>query len=360
MVRITTNGTLFNYRSSLMKNTNRLNDSMMKVMSGRNFSTYAADPAGATRAFRVHSSLNAVRTHADNNQTALSKFETAWNAVEGTLDGLADKLGLVPALSGLNGTNLENLDTQAQVLRSGAEGVIQSMNSKYGDDYLFAGADNRKPPFGMEDGFVTYRGIRVDDPGTLAQENTLNLRDADGNLLTNEEVLRQWAEADPLYVDVGLGFELDDQGKVLPSSAFDAAISGIDLLGYGVDADGDPRNLASVMLRLADAFDACASAGGTPSQAQLEEAGRLMEKLNGSRDAMIDAHAQLDAKARFLNNNDAQLKSGFDALNAERAGIEDADPADAIMELVWAQTCYNAALQVGAQVVPQSLMDYLN
>ena len=30
------------------------------------------------------------------------------------------------------------------------------------------------------------------------------------------------------------------------------------------------------------------------------------------------------------------------------------------MELSWAQTCYNAALQVGANVIPQSLMDYLN
>ena len=33
---------------------------------------------------------------------------------------------------------------------------------------------------------------------------------------------------------------------------------------------------------------------------------------------------------------------------------------DAITELVWAQTCYNAALQVGVNVIPQSLMDYLS
>ena len=33
---------------------------------------------------------------------------------------------------------------------------------------------------------------------------------------------------------------------------------------------------------------------------------------------------------------------------------------DAILELSWAQTCYNAALQVGANVIPQSLMDYLS
>lgn len=43
----------------------------------------------------------------------------------------------------------------------------------------------------------------------------------------------------------------------------------------------------------------------------------------------------------------------------ERSNLEDIDPADAILELVWAKTCYNAALQVGTNVIPQSLMDYM-
>ena len=43
----------------------------------------------------------------------------------------------------------------------------------------------------------------------------------------------------------------------------------------------------------------------------------------------------------------------------EVPNVEDIDPADAILELVWAQTCYNAALQVGTNVIPQSLMDYM-
>ena len=47
------------------------------------------------------------------------------------------------------------------------------------------------------------------------------------------------------------------------------------------------------------------------------------------------------------------------ALGDERANIEDIDQVDAILELSWAQTTYNAALQVGANVIPQSLMDYL-
>ena len=40
--------------------------------------------------------------------------------------------------------------------------------------------------------------------------------------------------------------------------------------------------------------------------------------------------------------------------------VEDVDLADAIMELVWAQQSYNAALQAGTSIIPQTLMDYLN
>ena len=39
MTRITTNGTLFNYRYNLMTTTNKLNKAMTKVMTQRNFST---------------------------------------------------------------------------------------------------------------------------------------------------------------------------------------------------------------------------------------------------------------------------------------------------------------------------------
>ena len=42
-----------------MKSTNSLNSAMTKLMTQRQFSSYASDPAAATRAFKIHSSLNA-------------------------------------------------------------------------------------------------------------------------------------------------------------------------------------------------------------------------------------------------------------------------------------------------------------
>lgn len=366
MVRITTNGSLFNYRYNLSKNTNSLNNAMMKVMTQRNFNTYASAPAAATRAFKIHSSLNATNAQYANTQTVLSKYESAWSNIKGILDDLSNELGDVPALEGLNGTNLDNLDTQAQILRSGAEAIIQSMNAQYDEDYIFAGSDNKEAPFAIDaDGFITYRGIQIDNPTTLPQDyigpdGKPVTNPKTGNNYTNAEMLQKWAEEDHLYVDIGLGFEQDDAtGEVIDSTAFDAAISGIDIMGYGMDDDGDPKNLASLMLKLADVFDGYDPDTKTWADGTLEDASRLVSKFQDSKDAMIDKHAELASEAKFLNTNSTQLESNFDALNTELNSIEQVDPVDAITELVWAQTCYSAALQVGVNVIPQSLMDYL-
>lgn len=359
-MRITTNAMLYNYQNNLMNNTNLMNNAMTKVMTQRQFNSYATNPAAATRAFKIHSSLNAAQAQYANNQTVTSKFETAWSNIQGILDDLTDEMGKVPALKGLNDTNIENLDSQAQVLRGAAEAIVQSMNAKYDDDYIFAGSDNRNPPFAIDDdGFITYRGIQIDNPETLKNDyigldgKPVPNPDDPGKNYTNEQMLQQWAEDDPLYVDIGLGFALDDQGKVIESTAFDASISGIDILGYGVDEDGNPKNIASIMLRLADVFE------NYDKDTDKEKAQKLVDAFNESQKAVIDKHAQLDVKTGFLNTNEMQLDANFAALNEERVGLEMVDPADAITELMWAQTCYSAALQVGTNVIPQSLMDYL-
>lgn len=361
-MRITTNAMLYNYQNNLMNNTNLMNNAMNKIMTQRQFNSYATNPAAATRAFKIHSSLNAVQAQYANNQTVTSKFETAWSNIQSTLDDLTDEMGKVPALKGLNGTNaLEDLQSQAKVLRGAAEGIIQSMNAKYDDDYIFAGSDNQNPPFAIDDdGFITYRGIQIDNPDTLKNDyiapdgKPVPNPDNPGKNYTNEEMLKKWAEDDPLFVDVGLGFALDDQGKVIESTAFDSAISGIDILGYGVDEETQlPKNIASIMLRLADVFD------DYDDGADRERAEALVDAFNTSQKSVIQKHDELDVQVGFLNTNEMQLDSNFAALNEERVSLEMVDPADAITELMWAQTCYSAALQVGTNVIPQSLMDYL-
>ena len=376
MMRVTTNGTLRMYKSNLMQTTGSLNSAMTKLMTQRNFNSYASSPAAATRAFKIHSSLNATRVQASNNETVKNKFDTAYQVLDIVGSDIADSMAKIPALEGLNGPNETNVNELGKVLRSGAEAIVQSMNSQYDSKFLFGGADTENPPFAIEEengkSYITFRGVRIDDPNTLddtyyadpdKQTGAIMIDDPNApggqRPMTNEEVLNMWNE-ETQFVDIGLGFKLDKNGDVVDSTAFDSALSGIDFIGYGMDDEDYPNNMASLMLRMAEIFEGYdTEANEWANPGDYEEAEKLLNKMNDSRDHIIQKWSALSAESTFLNTNATQLETTFASLNTERSTIEDIDMVDTITELSWAQVCYSAALQVGTSVIPQSLMDYL-
>ncbi len=369
MMRVTTRGTLYTYKSNLSGVTANLNSSIEQVLSGRNFSSFAEDPAGATRAFKIHSSANEINAQLSNIESATGKFQSAWSNMETVVDDLANEFGTVPALQGLNGTNLDNLEYQAQSLRSGAEAIVQSLNAQYESDYIFAGADTQNPPFSIvEDAeglsHLAYRGVMLD------ADLDLDYVDADGNTIpkdpadptagnyTNLEMLDKWNQ-ESMHIDIGLGFAVDDNGDVLPDTAYNAAISGIEFLGYGLDADGNPKDVVSTMFRLADIFESYDETRADEWGGKFDTANSLVTGFQTSQESMIEKHAELSADVKVLETSTKILEDTFESLNSERAYIEDVDLADAISELSWAQTIYNAALSMGNSVIPDTLFDYM-
>lgn len=404
MLRVTTHSTIYTYQKNLLKTSNQLYSAMNSVMTGRNFDTYSADPAAATRAFQIHSSLNATNTQYSNNETVYNKFSTAWDIADDMIDQLAQDLGQTPLIRGLNQPSWSTLNTQGDIILSGAEAMVQSLNAKYDGNYIFNGADTKNPPFAIETvkgatpaedkHYLTYRNVRVDDDPDSAyydeiykDANGKTLKKADGTELTNGEALSLFSgeaaggvtadelealyqdgfDPEHLYVDIGIGFEVDKDGNVVPSTAFDSAISGLEFIGGGgLDEDGDPKNIVSIMLRAAEVFKgydqnsaAQGENGNWGAAGDYEDAKRLVDKFTSAQEALSDQHVALDTEAKYLQTNQSQLESSFYSLNTELDGIEKVDQVEAILTLVSAQTGYNAALQVGANVVPQSLMDYL-
>lgn len=165
---------------------------------------------------------------------------------------------------------------------------------------------------------------------------------------------------DKLYVDVGLGFQEGNNG-IISSSAYDSALNGLDFLGYGTDGEGLPNNVVSIMKELGGMFQRYDTKNNTWGNGDsAEKAQKLMNKLEQASDRLNKAHVELDAKTTFLKTNQERLTATGDNLNEQVVNVEDVDPAQAIMELVWAQQAYNAALKVGTNIIPQSLLDYMN
>lgn len=340
-MRITTGGTLHMYKSNLMRSNKSLNDARNKVLTQRNFNSYAEDPAAATQSFQLRRSFWRTASQITNNTAVINTYDTAWNAVEDVVDDLGNQLASVSALRGVSDATASGRKPLGEVLRSAARSVVQTMNVRYGDNFVFAGADGMNVPFSWDaDGALLYRGVNVDSG------------DADTLKAMTEETT---------YVDLGMGLSEDSSGKLVTSSAFNSSLSGLHFLGYGVDSDGDPKNIVSIMKELGDIFSNCdADTGAFASSADQERANRLSDKLKNSLSTLTAKHTEMDTTATFLNTNLERLESTADTLNEQILSIEKMDPADAITAMSWAQYCYNAALKVGNSILSQSLLDYMN
>ena len=159
--RITTNMMMNSYKFNLQNSTLKLSTARDQVMTQRAFSSYADDPAAATLSFRLRRDFYQTSNYLANTKDVYSKFNTAWNNLGGVVEDLSDTNARVSSIRGNNGTSGESRTALAVVLRETAESVVQAMNQKYGDHFIFAGNDALNAPFSWKDGKLLYRGIDV-------------------------------------------------------------------------------------------------------------------------------------------------------------------------------------------------------
>ena len=496
MVRATTGGVLRSYRADLMKSFISMNKSRDTVLTQRNFNSYAEDPAAAAKAFSLRKSRMTVQSQYKINDDSYRKFQTAWSCLD-TVDKLIDTDN-GKSITTLKGMTLKMLNdptgdarkTLSKALDELSETIVQTMNQKYGDNFIFAGADGHNVPFEVVDNKLYYRGVPVDaavpelqmdnnattpapitdqngdyvlasaekakvpdlrgtggTPNTFTaadgttfhvktdaktitqtdynaaianapaaadlyyvttdnppqyylksdtittdayqelQDNTL--KDGTGNPLTvtingTDYYVMKGTDENPStiskadykkaqtdveklnylvnekhFVDIGLGFQENENNQLIESSGFNDAINGLTFLGYGIDKDGDPKNIYSLVQRMKDLASSVQD-GQNWTDAQYDEFDRLVGKLEDASSEFKVEYTDLDAGTTKLKNNLALLEENFYNLQEQYAALEYVDMADSLTSFVWAQYCYNAALKVGNNVLSESLMDYLN
>ncbi len=492
MVRATTGGVLRGYRSNLMNSFVTLNKARETVLTQRNFNSYAENPASAAQAFQLRKARMDVESQYNVCDSAYRKYQTAWSCLD-TTDKLIDTDN-GSALKTLKGMTLKMLNdptgdarkTLSTALGQLSDTIVQTMNQKYGDNFIFAGADGKNVPFEVIDEKLYYRGVPVDadvpnvlvddqgnqlttgadDDYILASaetvavpqlkvdgtgnpltgtdangqpvyilENATSISDTDYNALspdeqagyirvTNNGTTEYYKETDTIteekvddleasalkgadgnplvavvdgvesyivadsvegntitqadydkavsdkkkldylvneknFVDIGLGFQENEKGQLIESSAFNEAMNGLTFLGYGLDEDGDPKNIYSLVQKMKDVAERVKD-GENWTDADYEEFKNLVGKMEIASSEFKVEYTNMDAGTTKLKNNLALLEDNFYNLQEQYAALEDVDMADAITSFVWAQYCYNAALKAGNSVLSESLMDYLN
>ena len=441
MVRATTGGVLRGYRSNLMNSFITLNKALETVLTQRNFNSYAEDPASAAQAFQLRKSRMDVESQYNICDSAYRKYQTAWSCLD-TTDKLIDTDN-GSALKTLKGMTLKMLNdptgdarkTLSTALGQLSETIVQTMNQKYGDKFIFAGADGKNVPFEVKDEKLYYRGVPVDAavPNVVQSGDTLRKVDANGNIddngtyyiksdsittmsaadfnalpadeqaamsvmrdasgaavtvdekgnfdpngqfvmvttnietISQEEYDQAVSDVEKLnylvneknFVDIGLGFQENEKGQLIESSAFNEAMNGLTFLGYGLDEDGDPKNIYSLVQKMKDIAERVKD-GENWTDADYDEFKNLVGKMEIASSEFKVEYTNMDAGTTKLKNNYALLEDNFDNLVEQYSSLEDVDMADAITSFIWAQYCYNAALKVGNSILSESLMDYLS
>lgn len=343
--RITTNMMMNTYNHNLMGSLNQLNDASHTVMTGRVFSSYSSDPASATQAFSLRRDLWRNECHKTNTDFTMAKVQVAWTAAGTVVDklGLEAKEAIVEGMSETIGAGRSALGV---VLQETADSMVNTLNAKYGDHFAFAGNDGLNAPFNWNEdtGNLEFRGVNINAaPGTEDYDKLM--------AMTNDNEFN--------YVDVGLGLQTDANGNMIDSTAFNNVLSGLDLVGFGVDEDGDPKCLISIVDRIGEIFAGADRDSGAISEEDYLEAERLMDKFNEALAVSTEEYVAIDAKQTFLMANEDRLIDIQDNLNEQISNIEKVDPAEAIMNMSYQQYCYNAALSIGTQILGQSLLDYM-
>lgn len=401
-MRITTGMAMNTYRYNLQNSTRNMSDSRNSVLTQRKFDSFSDDPSSAIQAWRVRRAMTDTGCYQKNNADTYTRMNIAWVTMDTVKNKIADPDGRGSAIYGQNGPTASARRELGKVLSNTAESVIHALNSaKSGEDFIFAGDDELNAPFSWNENrsVLYYRGVNVNagsvekpagaDPFAGATEmddygvpvrasDVMRGTKADGSPLdppaTNEE--KAWAayhvdqgdvrklkamSEEQVNVDLGMGLLEDADGKLVPGTYFNRALPGINMLGYGLDADGDPNNICMMMKKLGEIYDRCDENTGKFANDQDEaDANRLLTKLKGGVDYITGQYVEVDTKGAFLQQNETRLKLQGDYLGEQRAQLEDVDLADAITQFSWDYYCYSAALKVGTQLLSQSLIDYMN
>ena len=341
LYRITTGGLMYGYKNHLQGSYKKLADAMKKVETGRLFNSYAEDPASASKAFQLRRDYWRNGAQLRNNSNVYSTFSQAYSTIDQVKNKLGYYIGDSGTLVGLNTPDGTGRPALGQAITEAANSALQSMNSNYAGNFIFAGANGLEVPFEWsEDGkSLLYRGVDV----TTGDQTTLDT-------MNNEKT----------YVDIGLGMQENTDGSPIVSTVYNSALSGIDFLGYGVDDDGDPKNAIVLMKEIGEILMNCSTKDGSFNPPSDEEKlNRLSLKLKDSLDQMNVKFIELTTKAQFLQTNETKLNSEKDTLNTQIIDTEKMDDAEAITYMAYAQYCYNAALKIGMNILSESLIDYM-
>lgn len=185
------------------------------------------------------------------------------------------------------------------------------------------------------------------------------------------------------FMDIGLDMSVTGNGKVAPKTAFRTTVDGIAAMGYGTstvsyedikglqasagyqgsgsgsnDSETVCNNIYDMMNEMQKAIDSLDE--GADISNVIDKISAVMVNFKKQTDNIIAAESEIGVRTQFLETNLDRLEAENTSLKKMQKDIETVDDATEITNFLGYQNAWNLVLQFGKNIVPKSLMDYVN
>lgn len=295
-MRITSSMIRQNILADINATSERLASTRAKASSGKEITRPSDDPYGASRALKLRETLSGTQQYQKNANDAIGWQEASEQALN-SITQVVSKVRELVVQGGSDTVDPVSRKAIAEEVKQLIETAKEHGNTTFAGRYVFAGTDTLTRPFpdGTPD---SYAG----NTDTIARE-------------------------------IGPGVSL-----------------AINHAGSKILGDGSAGDLLSTLRTIADHL----STGDAASLRGVD-----LASLDAGFDNLASIRAENGAASNRIESALSRLAQFEETTGKQLSEVEDADFAKTILTLNSQQAAYQAALQSGANIMQQSLMDFL-
>lgn len=337
-----------NYMKSLNTSLSKRAESFERGTSGLKFSKLSDNVADGSRAMHIQEERYKSTQQLSNVENLLSEM----NSVDSNMESIHSIMQSIQekVLAGMSENyGADKRAVLAQEIASQKEQILQFANAQFSGKYPFSGTNNSVAPFteNPQTGKLQFNGVDVE---LIQYKNGefVYTDPADGQE-------KKVPNSEDIFADIGLGLKFSNDTQADPRTAFQVSFSGLKLLGFGAPVVGrDGTQVAS------NAYDLLTQIENalTPDldKAAMDDLHRQLVTLT---DQVGMARTDLGTRMNFLDRTKARLETDIDNMSEMESKLVSSDPAEEAIKMKECEYVWMAVLQLGSQILPSSLLDFM-
>ncbi len=330
-MRITSGMMKNNYLNGMTTNLNNMQTLNKQLTSGKEISRPSDNPYKVARSMQLNTDINTNKQYNENIKDTINWLNTTDTAL-GQVTNVIQRVRELMVSSGNASYGSNEQKAISDEINQRIEEVAQILNSNFDGKYVFGGTKTSSKPLGSDiDGITgnTYLYF-VDKSG-----NKLDLEDTSTYTKNQLEML-----GTKMNIEISQGVEMEYN------------VTAKEVLICKND-NGKQVNLMNLLSNITSNLKS------SNSSDRVKVVGENLADIDSVVSNLLKLRAEVGAKQNRMDS--AQTKNEDENYNMTDilSKTEDIDFTEKTIEFTIAQTVYQASLQICAQVLPKSLLDYL-